>query len=79
LLIKSYLQERHQKLILNDKYASHNTYYGWGKIKHGGPLGIIPGTIFLIYLYNILKITNNKSKIVIFTDDASTIIINPKP
>jgi len=35
--------------------------------------------LFLIYLNDILKITNNKSKIVLFTDDTSIIIINPKP
>jgi len=50
LLIKSYLQDRHQKVILNDKYAIHNTYYGWGKIKHSGPHGIIPGTIAFLNL-----------------------------
>jgi len=35
--------------------------------------------LFLIYLNDIFKITNNKSKIVFFTDDTSIIIINPKP
>jgi hypothetical protein len=25
-LTKSYLEDRHQQMILNDKYANHNTY-----------------------------------------------------
>jgi len=50
LLIKSYLQDRHQKVILNDKYAIHNTYHGWGKIKHTGPQEIIPETIAFLNL-----------------------------
>jgi hypothetical protein len=32
-LIKSYLEDRHQRVILNDKYASHNTYSDWGDNK----------------------------------------------
>jgi hypothetical protein len=28
-LIKSYLENRH-RVILNDKYANHNTYSDWG-------------------------------------------------
>jgi hypothetical protein len=34
-LIKSYLEDRHQQVILNDKYASHDTNSDWGNIKHG--------------------------------------------
>jgi len=34
-LIKSYLEDRQQIVILNDKYVNNNTYSDWGKIKHG--------------------------------------------
>jgi hypothetical protein len=41
VLLKSYLKDGHQRLILDDKYAGHNTYSDWGKIKHGFPQGSI--------------------------------------
>jgi hypothetical protein len=41
VLLKSYLEDRHQSVILNDKYANHNTYSDRGKIKHGFPQGSI--------------------------------------
>jgi len=39
--IKSYLVGRHQRMILSDKYANHNTYSDWGKIKYGFPQAAI--------------------------------------
>jgi hypothetical protein len=41
VLLKSYLEDRHQGVILNDKYANHNTYSDRGKIKHGFSQGQI--------------------------------------
>jgi len=40
-LIKSNLVDRYQQVILSDKYANHNTYSDWGKIKHGFPQAVI--------------------------------------
>ena len=50
VLLKSYLVDRHQGVILNDKYANHNTYSDRGKIKHG--LGQL---LFLLYINDIPK------------------------
>jgi len=33
-LIKSYLEDRHQRVILNEKYVNHSPYSYCGKIKH---------------------------------------------
>lgn len=41
VLPKSYLEDRHQRVILNDKCANHNICSDRGKIKHGFPQGSI--------------------------------------
>jgi len=35
--------------------------------------------LFLIYINDLLKISNDKSQIDLFTDDTSIIVTNPKP
>jgi hypothetical protein len=81
--IKSYLEDRHQRVILKDKYFKSCS--NWGVIKHGVPQGSILGPLlFLLYINDLSKITNNKnnnnkSKSVPFADDTSIIVTNPKP
>jgi len=60
-LIKSYLVDRHQRVILSDKYANHNTYSDWGKIKHGFPqAAIICFSYFILMTYKNSHIINPK-------------------
>jgi hypothetical protein len=76
-LIKSYLEDRHQRVNLNERQANHNTYFYCGKIKHHVPQRRIHGPLlFLFYTNDLPKIMNNKSKTFLFADDTST-IINP--
>ena len=78
LLIKSYLQGRHQRVVLNNH--SSGSFSKWGEITHGVPQGSILGPLlFLPYINDLPQITNENSKIVLFADDTSMIITNPSP
>jgi len=79
-LIKSYLQGRYQKVVLNNHSSSSCSK--WGEITHGVPQGSILGPLlFLLYINHLPQITNENSKIVLFAfaDDTSMIITNPSP
>jgi hypothetical protein len=77
-LIKTYLQNRYQRIVLNNNYYTSVSY--WGKITHGVPQGSILGPLlFLLYTSNLPSLTNNNNKIVLFADDTGLIISNPDP
>jgi hypothetical protein len=77
-LIKSHLKGRYQRAVLNNHSSSSCSK--WGEITHGVPQGSILGPLlFLLYINNLLQITNENSKIVLFADDTSMIITNPNP
>jgi hypothetical protein len=75
-LLKSYLKDRHQRVLIDNWYTPSE----WGKVNNGVPQGSILGPLlFLIDLNNLPNIIINKSKPVLFADDASTIVTNPSP
>ena len=75
-LIKSYLQGRYQRVVLNN-YPS-NSCLNWAEITHGVPQGSILGPLlFLLYINDLAQITKDNSKIVLFAGDTSMIITNP--
>jgi hypothetical protein len=47
-LIKSYLNDRCQRVLVNNKY-SNTTFSGWGLVKQGAPWGSILGPLFSFY------------------------------
>jgi hypothetical protein len=74
-LIKSYLQDRFQRVLIDHnsrKYASE-----WKAVKHGVPQGSILGALFfLLYVNDLPKIVSNISSPILFADDTSMIITN---
>jgi len=77
-LIKSYLEGRYQRVVLNNN--SPDSRSNWGKITHGVPQGSILGPLlFLLYIYDLQQITNENSKIILYANDTSLLIANPNP
>jgi hypothetical protein len=65
-------------VVLNN-YSS-SSCSNWDEITHGVPQGsIIRPLLFLLYINDLLQITNKNSKIVLFADDTRMIITNPNP
>ena len=76
-LIKNYLQNRYQRVVLNNysKLVSD-----WGKITHGVPQGsILAPLLFLLYINDLPSLVKTNNNFVLFTDDTSLIISNLDP
>jgi len=76
-LIKSYLENRHQRVKFNNKLSK------WDKINIGVPQGSILGPLFFLIYVNDLPsvipytVSNKNSSIVLFADDMNVIISEP--
>jgi len=79
-LLRSYLSDRYQRVLMNNSFSNNITFSEWGKIKHGVPLGSVLGPLFfLIYINDVLNIIADPSKLLLFADYTSIIIVNPSP
>jgi hypothetical protein len=80
-LIKSYLEGRYQKVILDGNLS--NFYSEWGEIRHCVPQGSILGPLlFLLYINDLPQIVNDNAEVVLYADDTSDtsiIITSPNP
>jgi len=48
-LLRSYLSDRYQRLLINNSSSNTTTFSEWGKIKHGVPQGSILGPLFFFF------------------------------
>jgi hypothetical protein len=77
-LIKSHLEGRYQKVILDNNLPNSNS--DWEEIRHSVPQGSILGPLlFLLYVKYLPKIVNDNAAVVIYTDDTSIIITSLNP
>jgi len=74
-LVKSYLDERYQKVIISYNNGIEST---WEKIKQGVPQGSILGPIFfLIYINDLPRLAPIGTKILLYADDTSITVTSP--
>jgi hypothetical protein len=74
-LIKSYLQDRYQTVLL-DLY-SKKYYSEWESVTDGVPLGyLLDPLLFLLYINDIANVISDISNPVLYADDISLIITN---
>jgi hypothetical protein len=72
LLLKSYLQNRHQRVQIINSYLNCNTVSEWTKIKYGVLQGSILGTLlFLVYINDLSKAIEHKAIPILFADNTS--------
>ena len=74
-LLKSYLQNRHQRALITNSLFNSNTVSKWTKIKCGVPQGSIFGPLlFLLYIKDLPKAVKHKALPILFADDSSILI-----
>ena len=74
-LIKSYLNGRYQRTLINNNYSKYNS--DWQKVKQGVPQSSILGPLFfLLYINDLPYLINKISKPILYADDTSILCFN---
>jgi len=77
-LIKSYLTNRYQSVLIGGMSSAHSRFLECCKINHGVPQGSILGPLlFLFYVHDLPKIVQYNSQLTLFAYDTSLILSNP--
>jgi hypothetical protein len=79
-LIRSYLIDGYQRVLINNSSFNTTSFPQRNKIKHDVPrVSILCPYFFLIYMNDLLNIIAEPSKTILLADDTSIIITNPRP
>jgi hypothetical protein len=75
--IKSYRRNRYQRVEIKNNHFNHNTFASWGGIKHSVPHGsVLDPLLFFLYINDLSKTINGKSKPIVFADNMSIMYTN---
>jgi hypothetical protein len=76
-LIKSYLNNRCQKVVLDNSTTYNSTSSVWEIIKYGVPQDSILGPLFfLLYVNGLPNVITNNANIILYADNTSIITSN---
>ena len=71
-LFQSYIKDRYQRVLIDNKTNHNTTVSNWVRIKHGVPQGsVIRPTLFLLYINDLPAVISTKAIPVLFVDDTS--------